>query len=115
MTPLAIRMSLPHAVSTGSSRRCAIVGQALAPPRRRVATRRLAFREAFPAALELFELTRDGDGPGPGARARVARARPRIERAQARGEAAPIAAAPAARAGAGAGGGGAGRPRRASI
>jgi poly(A) polymerase len=56
VTPIAIRMALPHAVSHRIKQGLAIVGKLSHRPDSRLATPRLAFREAFPAALELFEL-----------------------------------------------------------
>src|SRR5262249_26245209 len=54
--PIAMRMALPHAVSHRIKQALAIVGKLSHRPDSRLATPRLAFREAFPAALELFEL-----------------------------------------------------------
>ena len=56
VTPIAIRMALPHAVSHRIKQALAIVGRLSHRPDSRLATPRLAFREAFPVALELFEL-----------------------------------------------------------
>ena len=56
VTPLAMRMALPHAVSHRIRQALAIVGRLSHRPDARITTRRLVFREAFPAALELFEL-----------------------------------------------------------
>ena len=49
---------------TGSSRRSSIVGKLSHRPDSKVATRRVAFREAFPMALDLFELTAMATGRG---------------------------------------------------
>ena len=56
VTPIAIRMALPHAVSHRIKQALAIVGRLSHRPDSRLATPRLVFREAFPAAFELFEL-----------------------------------------------------------
>ena len=56
VAPIAIRMALPHAVSHRIQQALAIVGRLSHRPDSRLATPRLAFREAFPAALDLFEL-----------------------------------------------------------
>ena len=57
MTPIAVRMSLPHAVSHRIQQALAIAGRLSHRPDDRIATRRFVLREGFPAALELFELT----------------------------------------------------------
>jgi hypothetical protein len=57
-------MSLPHAVSHRIKHALAIVGKLSHRPDSRMATPRLAFREAFPAALELFELRAMATGRG---------------------------------------------------
>jgi poly(A) polymerase len=64
VTPLAIRMALPHAVSHRIKQALAIVGKLSHRPDSRLATPRLAFREAFPTALELFELRAMATGRG---------------------------------------------------
>lgn len=57
VSPISIRMALPNAVSHRIKQALALVGRLSHRPDGRVATRRLAFREAFPAALDIFELT----------------------------------------------------------
>ena len=64
VTPIAIRMALPHAVSHRIKQALAIVGKLSHRPDSRLATPRLAFREAFPTALELFELRAMATGRG---------------------------------------------------
>jgi poly(A) polymerase len=56
VTPIAIRMAWPHAISHRIKEGIGLVGRLSHRPDNRVATRRLVFREAFPAALALFEL-----------------------------------------------------------
>jgi poly(A) polymerase len=56
VSPIAIRMALPHAVSHRIKQALAIVGKLSHRPDSRLGSPRLAFREAFPAALDLFEL-----------------------------------------------------------
>ena len=92
MTPVAIRMSLPECASLiGSSRRSRSSGRLSHRPDSRLATRRLAFREAFPVALDLFELNAMATGRGDDLvrEWRTVEARRRA----ARGERAPIGAA----------------------
>ena len=64
VTPIAVRMALPHAVSHRIKQSLAMVGKLSHRPDARVATRRLAFREAFPAALDIFELAAMATGRG---------------------------------------------------
>ncbi len=64
VTPIAIRMALPHAVSHRIKQALAIVGKLSHRPDSRLASPRLAFREAFPAALELFDLRAMATGRG---------------------------------------------------
>jgi poly(A) polymerase len=64
VTPVAIRMSLPNAVSHRIKQALAIVGRLSHRPDGRLATRRVAFREAFPVALDLFELNAMATGRG---------------------------------------------------
>ena len=73
VTPIAIRMALPHAVSHRIKQALAIVGKLSHRPDSRLAGPRLAFREAFPAALELFELRAMATGRGEELVARLAR------------------------------------------
>jgi len=64
VTPVSIRMSLPNAVSHRIKSALATVGRLSHRPDDRVATRRIAFREAFPMALDLFELNAMATGRG---------------------------------------------------
>jgi len=64
VTPVAIRMALPNAVSHRVKQALAIVGRLSHRPDSRLATRRIAFREAFPVALDLFELNAMATGRG---------------------------------------------------
>ncbi len=62
--PIAIRMSLPHAVSHRIQQALATVGRFSYRPDNRLATRRIAFRETFSTALDLFELQAMATGRG---------------------------------------------------
>jgi poly(A) polymerase len=62
VTPVAIRMALPNAVSHRIKQALATVGRLSHRPDNR--TRRIAFREAFPVALDLFELNAMATGRG---------------------------------------------------
>jgi poly(A) polymerase len=64
VTPIAIHMAVPHAVSHRIKQALAIVGKLSYRPDSRLATPRLAFREAFSTALELFELRAMATGRG---------------------------------------------------
>jgi poly(A) polymerase len=64
VTPAAIRMTLPNAVSHRIKQALATVGRLSHRPDNRIATRRIAFREAFPVALDLFELNAMATGRG---------------------------------------------------
>jgi poly(A) polymerase len=64
VTPIAIRMALSHAISHRIKQALSIVGRLSHRPDSRLATPRLALREAFPAALELFELRAMATGRG---------------------------------------------------
>ncbi len=64
VTPIAVRMALPHAASHRIKQALAIVGKLSHRPDSRLATPRLALREAFPVALELFELRAMATGRG---------------------------------------------------
>ena len=63
-TPIAIRMAWPHAISHKIKQALSLVGRLSHRPDNRVPTRRLVFRESFPAALELFELRAMATGRG---------------------------------------------------
>ncbi|HSS45018.1 MAG TPA: polynucleotide adenylyltransferase PcnB [Thermoanaerobaculia bacterium] len=62
--PIAVRMALPHAVTQRIQQALAIVGKLSHRPDARLGTRRVAFREAFPTALALFELSATATGHG---------------------------------------------------
>lgn len=64
VNPIAVRMSLPHAVSHRVKQALAIVGKLSHRPDSRLVTPRLAFREAFPTALDLFDLRAMATGRG---------------------------------------------------
>ena len=64
VTPIAIRMAWPHAISHKIKQALSLVGRLSHRPDNRVPTRRLVFRESFPAALELFELRAMATGRG---------------------------------------------------
>lgn len=64
VTPIAIRMALPHAVSHRIKQALSLVGRLSHRPDNRVVTRRLVFRDAFPAALQIFELRSMATGRG---------------------------------------------------
>jgi poly(A) polymerase len=97
VTPIAVRMALPHFVSHRIKQALAIVGRLSHRPDSRLATPRLAFRESFPVALELFELRAMATGRDEELarewRAVLARAE---KRRQVAAEAAGLPAAPAA-------------------
>lgn len=61
---MATRMSLPNAVVHRAKQALAVVGRLSHRPDGKVATRRLTLREAFPAALEIFELRAMATGRG---------------------------------------------------
>jgi poly(A) polymerase len=82
VSPLAFRMSLPRAATDRIKQALGIVGRLSHRPDAKMATRRLALREAFPTALDVFELTAMATGRGQelvrdwrGVQARIARAR----------------------------------------
>jgi poly(A) polymerase len=64
VSPLAFRMSLPRASAERIKQAMGIVGKLSHRPDARIATRRLAFRDAFPMALDLFALTAMATGRG---------------------------------------------------
>ncbi len=64
VAPIALRMSLPHAVSQRIKQALALAGRFSHRPDNRVITRRLVFREAFPASLDIFELGAMATGRG---------------------------------------------------
>jgi poly(A) polymerase len=93
VTPIAVRMSLPHAVSHRIQQALAIAGRLSHRPDDRIATRRFVLREGFPAALELFELTAMATGRS---RDLVRDWRELFERANRIRDSVPVAARPAA-------------------
>jgi poly(A) polymerase len=87
VNPIAVRMALPHATTHRIKQALVIAGRLSYRPDTRVATRRLAFRDAFPTALEVFELRAMATGRGDdlvrewrALAQRVARAREAFER-----------------------------------
>ncbi|MEX0879577.1 MAG: polynucleotide adenylyltransferase PcnB [Thermoanaerobaculia bacterium] len=92
VSPLAFRMSLPRAATDRIKQALAIVGKLSHRPDAKVATRRLAFRDAFSTALDLFELTAMATGRGQELVRDWRALQARVERARAAGE---IPAAPA--------------------
>ena len=86
VSPLALRMSLPRAVTDRIKQALAIVGRLSHRPDGRVASRRVAFREAFPMALDLFELTSMATGIGQDVVRDWRSVQERIERGRASGE-----------------------------
>jgi poly(A) polymerase len=64
VSPLAFRMSLPRATTDRIKQALSMVGRLSHRPDSKLATRRIAFRDAFPTALELFELTAMATGRG---------------------------------------------------
>jgi poly(A) polymerase len=82
VSPLALRMAWPRAVTERIKLGLAMAGRLSHRPDGKVATRRLAFRDAFPTALDVFELTAMATGRGQelvgewrALQARIARAR----------------------------------------
>ena len=86
VSPLAFRMSLPRATTDRIKQSLSIVGKLSHRPDARVATRRVAFREAFPMALDLFELTAMATGIGQELVRDWRALQARIERGRASGE-----------------------------
>lgn len=64
VSPLAFRMSLPRAATDRIKLALSIVGKLSHRPDAKLASRRLAFRDAFPTALDIFELTAMATGRG---------------------------------------------------
>jgi poly(A) polymerase len=64
VSPLALRMSLPRAATDRIKQGLSIVGKLSHRPDAKVATRRLALRDSFPTALDVFELTAMATGRG---------------------------------------------------
>jgi hypothetical protein len=54
--PIALRMALPHAVTHKIQQALLTIGRFSFRPDNRLATRRIVFREGFPAALDIFDL-----------------------------------------------------------
>jgi poly(A) polymerase len=54
--PIALRMALPHAVTHKIQQALLTIGRFSFRPDNRLATRRVVFREGFPAALDIFDL-----------------------------------------------------------
>ena len=90
VAPLALRMSLPRATSERIKQALSIIGKLSHRPDSKIATRRVAFRESFPTALELFELTAMATGRGQELVREWRAVLSRIERARETGEIAPL-------------------------
>jgi poly(A) polymerase len=86
VAPLALRMALPRAATDRIKQGLAIIGKLSHRPDARVASRRVAFREAFPMALDLFELTAMATGIGADLVRDWRTLQTRIERGRASGE-----------------------------
>ena len=86
VTPLAFRMSLPRMATDRIKQALGIIGKLSHRPDAKVATRRLAFREAFPTALDLFELTAMATGRGQELVRDWRAIQGKVERARATGE-----------------------------
>jgi len=89
VAPLALRMSLPRAAADRIKQGLGIVGKLSHRPDAKIATRRLGLREAFPTALDIFELTSMATGRGQDLVREWRSVQTRIERARASGEIAP--------------------------
>jgi len=90
VAPLALRMSLPRATSERIKQALSIIGKLSHRPDSKIATRRIAFRDSFPTALELFELTAMSTGRGQELVREWRAVLARIERARETGEIAPL-------------------------
>ncbi|MGH9363858.1 MAG: polynucleotide adenylyltransferase PcnB [Thermoanaerobaculia bacterium] len=64
LDPIALRMTLPHALTHRIRQALTLVGRLWHRPDARIATRRLPFREGFSVALDLFELSAMATGRG---------------------------------------------------
>ncbi len=89
VSPLALRMALPRAVAERIKLGLGMAGRLSHRPDAKVATRRLAFRDAFPTALDVFELTAMATGRGQELVGEWRALQTRIERARASGEIPP--------------------------
>ena len=86
VSPLAFRMSLPRAATDRIKQAMGIIGKLSHRPDLRVATRRLALRDSFATALDIFELTAMASGRGKELVREWRAVQARIERARATGE-----------------------------
>ena len=86
VSPLALRMSLPRAATDRIKQAMGIIGKLSHRPDLRVATRRLALRDSFATALDIFELTAMASGRGQELVREWRAVQARIERARATGE-----------------------------
>jgi poly(A) polymerase len=82
VAPLGLRMSLPRATTDRIKQALGMVGRLSHRPDSKLATRRIAFREAFATALELFELTAMATGRGQDLAREWRAVHARIERAR---------------------------------
>jgi len=94
VSPLAFRMSLPRASTERIKQALSIVGKLSHRPDSKLATRRIAFRDAFPMALDLFELTAMATGLGQELVREWRALQSRVERGRASGEIPPPPAPP---------------------
>jgi len=94
VSPLALRMALPRAATERIKQGLAIVGRLSHRPDAKMATRRLALRDAFATALDLFELTAMATGLGQELVRDWRQVQTRIARARASGEIPPPPAPP---------------------
>ena len=86
VAPLGLRMSLPRATTDRIKQALAMIGRLSHRPDSKLGTRRIAFREAFQTALELFELTAMATGRGQDLAREWRAVHARIERARELGQ-----------------------------
>jgi poly(A) polymerase len=86
VSPLAFRMSLPRASADRIKQALSMIGKLSHRPDGKVASRRLAFREAFATALDIFDLTAMATGRGQDLVREWRQLQTRIQRARETGE-----------------------------
>jgi poly(A) polymerase len=94
VSPLAFRMSLPRAATDRIKQALSIVGKLSHRPDGKLPARRLAFRDAFGTALDIFELTAMATGRGQELVRDWRALQTRIARARETGEIPPAPAPP---------------------
>ncbi len=94
VSPLAFRMSLPRAATDRIKQALSIVGKLSHRPDGKLAARRLAFRDAFGTALDIFELTAMATGRGQELVRDWRALQAKIAHARETGEIPPVPAAP---------------------